>query len=312
METSVVISTYGRPDDLVECVDSLLGGFLTPDEIIVVDDGDVERTHQRLADAELLDEVKHLQGPQKNLPASRNAGVRATSGDIVCFVDDDVVVPATWLREVVETYERNAEVMGVGGYVLNFNPKNVNKADMDSFGYRALTGVRLAFLLDKIGIISPVGVLWAPHVFMTSEERGVETLQGCNMTFRREVFERHSFDEWYGSSGSAACEEIDFCGRLSAAGARLVYNPRAAVVHKRTVSDDSRTGAPNYDNITNLTYFVLNSPKLGLANYFLFVAAIVAYAAVTRDTGYLRGIVDGTTEALRSIGADDEGVIARD
>jgi GT2 family glycosyltransferase len=120
------------------------------------------------------------------------------------------------------------------------------------------------------------------------------------MTFRREAFDRHRFDEWYGTSGSSACEELDFCARLSADGYRLVYNPRASVVHKRTVSGDSRTRGPNYDNVSNLTYFVLETPKLGLTNYLLFVGAMLAYAALKRDPGYLDGVRRGTAAYLRA------------
>jgi GT2 family glycosyltransferase len=294
MRISAVIATCGRPNDVAECVESLLSGFETPEEIVVVDDGDVDETRAKFAERGVIEDVTHIEGAGKNVAAARNTGIRAASGDLICFVDDDVIVPPNWLEEILDTYDRHDDVMGVGGYVLNFNPKDINKANVESFGYRALTAFRHLFLQHKVGQISPVGILWSPHIFMTSELRNVEALQGCNMTFRSEVFEDVMFDEWYGTKGSSACEEQDFSSRVAAAGHRLVYNPHATVVHKRAVGDGSRRGDPNYDNITNLTYFVLRNPKLGVANYVLFVGAMLGYALASRDLGYARGIIRGT------------------
>lgn len=297
MDVSVVISTYDRQDDLVECVDSLQRGFEVPDEIVVVDDGDYDHTRERLETAG-LDEVNHVEGDSDGLPASRNRGVDETTGEVVCFIDDDVVVPPNWLREVTETYE-GGDVDGVGGYVCNYNPKGINKADVESFGYRALTAIRLLCCYDRVGDVSPIGILWAPHVFMTAGVREVETLQGCNMTFSREVLEDHRFEEWYGTEGSSACEEIDMCSRVSADGYRLAYNPRAVALHKRSVSDDSRTSGPNYDNVTNLTYFVARHPRFGAVNVALLAVAIAVYATLQFDPGYLRGVLKGYRAARR-------------
>lgn len=299
MNASVVIVTYDRQEDLVECVRSVLGGFEVPDEIIVVDDGDVERTARRLADHDLLDRVEHVEGPHAGLPASRNAGVELASGDVVCFVDDDVVVPPIWLREVMGTYERNPDATGVGGHVLNFNPERINKANVESFGYRALTAVRHLFAIEGVGVISPLGVLWAPHTFMRSGEQDVEAFQGCNMTFRRDALEEFRFDEWYGTTGSAACEELDLCTRVSAAGHRLVFNPRATVVHKRSPGATPRSEDPNYDNVTNLSYFVLNNPSFGYVNFVLFALAMTAYSLGKRDPAYVRHVGKGLLNYLR-------------
>lgn len=304
MKVSAVISTYDRQPDLVECIQSLVRGFERPDEIVVIDDGDVERTERYLAERDLLDRVEHVEGPSEGLPASRNVGVEVTTGDIVCFLDDDVVVPPIWLREVLDTYERNEGASGVGGHVLNFNPDGINKANMDSFGYRALTAARTLFLNDRIGDISPVGILWATHTLMGSKEHDVETLQGCNMTFRRDVFDEVQFDEWYGTSGSSACEELDLCARLAANGHRLIYNPQATVVHKRSKGPTPRAEGPDYGSVANLAYFVRNNPAFGVANFALFSAAIVTYALLNRDVEYVKQIAIGARHYRRQ---DEEG-----
>jgi len=299
MNTSIIIATYDRQEDLVECVQSLLGQFEQPDEIIVVDDGDTERTRDLLADADVLDDVDHLEGPGEGRMASRNAGVRHASGDIICFLDDDVIPPPIWLRQVLKTYDRNPDASGVGGHVLNFHPEGIDKANVDSLGYRALTAFRLLFLPDRIGEFSPVGVLWAPHTLTSAGQKDVEAFQGCNMTFRAEVFDEYQFDEWYGASGSFSCEELDFCARLAADGHRLVFDPRATVVHKRSTGPGRQTEGPDYGNVTNLSYLILRNPSYGIGNFLLFTGLMAVYALWSRDIEYLKRVGAGARHYWR-------------
>ena len=48
------------------------------------------------------------------LNAARNAGIRAASGDLVAFTDDDCEPAPTWLRELIEPM-RDPTVDGVAG-----------------------------------------------------------------------------------------------------------------------------------------------------------------------------------------------------
>src|SRR5581483_12103233 len=58
--------------------------------------------------------------------------------------------------------------------------------------------------------------------------RLVDCLAGCNMTYRREVFTRFRFDEWYDGYGLG--EDEDFSFRVARAW-RLVQTPHARLVH---------------------------------------------------------------------------------
>lgn len=300
VDLSVVVTTYHRPGDLVECLQSLSCQFDPPEQVIVVDDGDAEVTRQRLADAGLTD-VDHIKGESDGLAAARNRGADAADGDVIAYVDDDAVLPPSWSRELLRTYEEHPTAAGVGGYVLNYNPPDINKADVDSFSYRLFQAIRMTLFYNKLGKVSPVGLMWAPHVFMTPGTRRVDTLQGCNMSFRAETIDEYAFHEWYGTSGSSAGEEADFGFRVSSDGGELVYNPRIVALHKRSLSNDEgeRSGGPNYGNITNLTYLVLRHPDMGLVNLVLLAMGISVYSAARRDIGYLVALKEGIKEYNR-------------
>ena len=78
---AVVVPTVDRPDHLRRCLRALAGGTLLPDEVVVVDQGDRERTEEVLTDPALASlPVQHVVAPLRGLSAARNAGLaRVTS-----------------------------------------------------------------------------------------------------------------------------------------------------------------------------------------------------------------------------------------
>jgi len=303
MKVTVVICTYNRPKDLEECLKSLDRGFITPDEVIIVDDGDMQKTKEIIKNASLtnIKEIKHVKGWKKGLPASRNIGIQYATGDIICFIDDDVIVPPNWLEEILKGYKDNKDAVGVGGCVLNYNPTALVKSNLNSLRYRLLTAFRLVFFYNKVGKISPIGVLYAPHIFITDTYKEVDTLIGTNMSFRREVFNQYKFDEYYGLGDYPSINEgVDFCTRLSRDGKKLIYNPNAIVLHKRTLSGGER-GKGNYNReiylmaaFRNMTYYIMknfnNMKYLRLTP--LLIRALI-YSIINFKLCYLKAIRDG-------------------
>src|SRR5438046_3065585 len=97
---SVLLPTRGRAGYLEVALDSLLSQEAAPPhELLVVDDGSADGTRELL-------ERKGMRSlrldPPGGLNAARNAGVEATTSELVAFVDDDVQAPPGWLRAVVE------------------------------------------------------------------------------------------------------------------------------------------------------------------------------------------------------------------
>jgi len=105
---AVVIPTYRRPEMVRALVSSLQKGSRLPDEIVVVDN-DPDRSFGASQDLALPAKSIWI-GRAANVSASRNAGWRSTSSDIVFFVDDDNLVgPST-----VEVIAHLADNAGFG------------------------------------------------------------------------------------------------------------------------------------------------------------------------------------------------------
>ncbi len=100
---SVVLPTYNRVRTLERAVHSVLAQSFTDLELIVVDDGSRDNTHElmtRLADSDRR--VRYIQHPA-NLGQSRarNTGISSAAGKFIAFQDsDDEWLPAKLGRQV--------------------------------------------------------------------------------------------------------------------------------------------------------------------------------------------------------------------
>jgi glycosyltransferase involved in cell wall biosynthesis len=83
---SVVIPTRDRADVLERCLAALQRE--QPDEVVVVDDGSADHTPDVLARNPWV-RARRLTGEGRS--AAKNAGVEAATGDVVLFMDDDVI-----------------------------------------------------------------------------------------------------------------------------------------------------------------------------------------------------------------------------
>jgi glycosyltransferase involved in cell wall biosynthesis len=91
LPVSVVIPACNAERFLTEAIESVLAQSYEPVETIVVDDGSDDRTAEIAARYE---RVKLVRQENRGLPAARNAGVAASSGELLAFNDaDDAMLP---------------------------------------------------------------------------------------------------------------------------------------------------------------------------------------------------------------------------
>ena len=122
MKISAVIPTKNRTTDLKECLDTLLAQTLPPDEVVIVDNSISDETEQCInnwrssANFQLI-YIKQAEGGTSSL---RNTGIDNSTGDIVFFFDDDVVLDNEYIRVIVEIFTNDTEkeiggITGLGG-----------------------------------------------------------------------------------------------------------------------------------------------------------------------------------------------------
>jgi len=246
---SVVIVTYNRCKDLQECLDSLFNVVNKPYEVIVVDSCSTDGT-EKVKD---YYPIKFISIQEKNRQKARNVGVSVTYGDVVVFLDDDVVVDRNWSKHLVKPYE-DSKVGGVGGRVVTYGkPK----------GYYIDVKNRVVGKVFNNGLV--LGNFDTPLQCPTK----VDSLIGCNMSFRRDLLlKAGGFDENF--KGNCFRDDTDICLRVRKLGYKLMYQPKALVWHK--FKGKAVTPQWVYWYTRNNTYFyfknIFTQSRLQLAFFF--------------------------------------------
>jgi glycosyltransferase involved in cell wall biosynthesis len=109
---SVVIPTRDRPERLDACLGSIEGALADDDELIVVDSASTSGAVREVA---ARHRTTYLRCDLPGASRARNAGWLRSSGELIAFVDDDVLVGAGWRDAVVEAFMRHPEVAFVTG-----------------------------------------------------------------------------------------------------------------------------------------------------------------------------------------------------
>ncbi|HUF62891.1 MAG TPA: glycosyltransferase [Verrucomicrobiales bacterium] len=197
---SVVVCSYNGHGRIPFCLQSLVEQTYPPHEIIVIDDG----SQPTLADkAAVFPSVHFHRQPHAGLGAARNAGVAASTGELIAFTDDDCVPDRQWLERIVRSRETSSWDAAGGPNLPPPETSLVARTIQCAPGHPS-------------------------HVML--DDRHAEHLAGCNLVVTRAAFDAvGGFRSHYRIAG----DDVDFCWRLQDIGLTLVYVPDAFVWHKR-------------------------------------------------------------------------------
>jgi GT2 family glycosyltransferase len=220
---SLVICTRNRPVQLERCLRSLAPCMPYLHEVVVVDNGPGDDSTRRVADA--VPGTVYVAEPRPGLSAARNAGMRQSSGDIVAFTDDDVVVHPDWAARLTRFFD-DERVMCVTAQILPLALSTPAQVAFET----VLGGFSQGF--------QPI--LFDRNYFEALKRYGVPVWHigaGANMAIRRSAFELvGDFDERLGAGAAGCSEDSEFWYRLLAAGWRCRYDPTAVVFHEHRSS----------------------------------------------------------------------------
>ena len=120
MKLSVVIATFNRRDLLARTLERVFAQDLRREdyEIVVVVDGSTDGTLDLLGSVESPCPFQVLEQPNRGQAAALNSGVAAARGEIVLFLDDDILCDSSLLRE-------HLAARGDGERVVVFGPVRV-------------------------------------------------------------------------------------------------------------------------------------------------------------------------------------------
>lgn len=197
LRLSVVIPTFNRAEKLERVLQAIRGQVAAPRfEVIVVDDGSMDRTPEVLATHPWVRSIRLTNGGPAR---ARNAGWRAAHAEVVVFTDDDVVPSRLWLAELDQAF-RATDAVAIGGTI-----RSLSRGFIEDF----VTAERL--------------------VDHGRDDLQVRFLVTANMAIARSALaELGGFDETF---PLAAGEDTDLSFRLRKRGFRLAVSAQALVLH---------------------------------------------------------------------------------
>jgi glycosyltransferase involved in cell wall biosynthesis len=226
LTASVIIATYNRPDEVTDCIRSILIQTEKPVELIVVDDGDLPGVP---LEAECTAAGINCKFHKKDTPGtteSRNAGVKLATGDIIIFFDDDTELEPDYIKEIMNVFRDDTKgtVGGVCGDLAN--PRALRTRDYIKGLFEwffLLHGYREGRILPS-GFCVDIG----ETPFPLKKICDVDFVAGYGMAYRKEVFKDLSFTKKYRAVSFG--EDKDFSASV-ARKYRQVYTPKARIVH---------------------------------------------------------------------------------
>ncbi len=306
LTTSVIIPTYHRPADLAACMHSLLYQTRLPDEIIIVDDGNLPGPPLAEACRRRGVTCRYTRKAVPGLTESRNLGVSMARGDIVFFLDDDVVLFPDYIEKILAVYAADGKhrIGGVGGAIANAKPLGV--------AHRLRRLLDIVFLVSWIreGRVLPSGFCTSFDTtgFPLRKVCRVAFLSGGVCSFRKEVFRHFSFTENYRRQGFG--EDKDFSHRVSRRYA-LMFTPHARLYHLEAPSMRPDAFVTGEKFIVGRYLFFRDYCRKGWWSWIFFWYAVFGYTLVRggialfsfrrRPVDHLRGILHGL-KAIRRIG----------
>jgi GT2 family glycosyltransferase len=217
---SVVVATCERPALLEACLASVLAGNYEPFEVVVVDNApSTAPTRRRVEELAAGDaRVRYAAEPRPGAGVARNRGLAEARGEIVAFVDDDVVVDRHWLRAVVGAFHVTSGVGCVTALIMPFELETPAQIWLEQYG--------------------GFGKGFRRRVFDLADHRAPDRLypysagvfgSGASMAFATGLLrEVGGFDARLAAAG----EDLDLFLKVLFAGARIVYEPSAVVWHR--------------------------------------------------------------------------------
>jgi len=149
---------------------------------------------------------------EPGLSQARNLGIKHANGQIIAFADDDVILTHNWAEELIATFNKNNDIVGVTGHALPL---------WEDYSLKWLPK-------ELHWLISCTTWFDAPDLCE------VRNVWGHNMAFRREVFEICGlFPMNSGYHRGLMAEDLYFSMLIrTKTGKKLVFNPRVKVLHK--------------------------------------------------------------------------------
>jgi len=269
---SVILVNWNGRNDTLECLHSLAKVSYAPMHIIMVDnasaDDSVDAVKREFPSVEVIPNKTNLR-----FAGGNNIGIKRAlerGSDYILLLNNDTTVDAEFLTKLVKAADADPGIGMVGAKIYYYDdPKRIWFA-----------GGRIEWWKG-----------WISHIGLREEDRGqydtaraVDYITGCCLLVKRPVIEKiGNLDEQFFMYG----EDVDWCLRVCKAGFRLVYEPKAKIWHKLSVSAGGHFSW--YKNWNKLKSTLRLAARYANPFQWIVIPFLLPLRALWEAAGLLRG-----------------------
>jgi GT2 family glycosyltransferase len=217
---TVIIPTRDRPEDLRFALISLFEQTRLPDQLVLVDqskDNSSQITLESVTPLNNVVDIIYLYDQKiSGLVEAKKKGVFVSTGELICFIEDDVELESDYLKEIERAFLTNPQIIGCCGVVTN--PPKRSKI------------YSIFFNIFHAGIFKDIRASYHGEIknwnnYLIPSDK----LSGGISAWRRNVFNNVPFDD---INGFHMFEDIDFSTRVARYyGGHLFINLKVRLAH---------------------------------------------------------------------------------
>jgi GT2 family glycosyltransferase len=226
MKLSIIIASYNRAESLLKFLREL-SHQVVPDgvtwEAVIVDNNSTDGTKSAIAP--LIEENpqrnRYLLESRQGKSIALNTGLRAASGDVMVFSDDDCIPDPKWLATIAQEFTSDPSLGALGGRVELFDKQDKT--------------VTIRTCMER--------------TLISSSDQLFSLLIGANMAIHRRVFEAvGQFDPFLGPGSriGAVMEDLDILYRIFRGKFKILYSPDILVYHNHGRTTEEQLQALNH------------------------------------------------------------------
>jgi GT2 family glycosyltransferase len=288
---TVVIPTINRPRYIIGTIRQVLEQSFQNFALLVVDQS------ESVASREIATFIAALQDPRVSylhlscagVANARNEGVSRSLGEIILFLDDDVILLTPDFFTAHISRFTDPSIGAVSGRIVE---------------RRNLPNTRRTVCRVSLGGRTIDNMSGTERVFL-------EGLKGGNMSIRTEIFRTiGGFDRNF--SGTGLLEEADFSTRVRAAGWKLAFEPEAELLHLSAPAGGNRVTSEQereWWRFRSTAYYIMkHRGPIGMLPFLATFGFIAAHRAVRwRSPRALFSLLGGIATGLDALqhGADE-------
>jgi glycosyltransferase involved in cell wall biosynthesis len=212
MKCSLIITTYNWPEVLSMVINTAINQSVSPDEIIIADDGSSEKTTLLVEDFSKKSNIPIVHSWQEDkghrLSRSRNLAISKSKYEYIISIDGDMLLHKDFVKDHKKFARKNFYIQGSRSLLQPDISNKILKSKKFEMVSIFSSNVKNKLNMLRIPLLS--NLLYIP------KSRNIERIRGCNFSlFKSDILKVNGFNEDIQTWGG---EDSEFAQRLFNAG----------------------------------------------------------------------------------------------